>query len=243
MNKSNTPTLAILGLAAIGALGSAQAALVNGGFETGNLNGWMTLGSVSASGAVSYSGVGSVDPDSGDFAARMSTAGVPVGTIASTMGLTESALESFNADMNATNGSLIYQTVSAVAGDTFQFRWNFVEHDYLPFDDWAFYGIKFNNGPTLITKFASLGEVGPGSGSTINGWESLGVDITQSGDYTFYFGVMNVNDQMLDSELWLDGASVGGNPESISAIPEPGSALALGLLVGSGAFLRQRRKR
>jgi hypothetical protein len=110
---------------------------------------------------------------------------------------------------------------------------------YLPYDDYAFYGISFEGGPAQVTKFASLGSVGPGTGSTINGWETLNVLFPNTGDYTMYFGVLNVQDMGLDSELWIDGV---GEPV-VSGVPEPGNVMGLGLLISAGALLRSRRRK
>jgi hypothetical protein len=211
---------------------SSQGALINGGFETGNLSGWSISGAVEASPGVNYS-VGTVLPDSGSYAALLTSAGDSAENLASIMGITEAALEASNGGINATNGTLLYQTVFANAGDAFTFRWNFVEADYLPFDDWAFYGISFNGGPATVTKFTSLGSIGPGSGETIAGWTTLSVNINTTGNYTFYFGIVNALDQSLDSFLWVDGVTAA------PAVPEPAS-LGL-LLVGAAGIFRRRR--
>ncbi len=219
--------------------GSSYGAVINGGFETGDLTGWTTLGNVSVSSLGDYDVAGIINPDSGDYSALLVTNGADAGTIASTMGISLATLQASGGGEAPTNGSLIYQTVSAVAGDSFQFRWNFVEQDYLPFDDWAFYGISLNGAPANVSLFASLGTVGPEAGTTINGWETLNIDITEAGDYTFYFGIVNARDEALDSNLWLDGIIVGDIPAS--PIPEPSSVLGLGLLLGTGVLVRKRR--
>jgi VPDSG-CTERM motif len=206
-------------------MSAAQAALINGGFETGNLSGWNSLGTVGASTGVDY-GVGVVNPDTGDYAALLNTEGASAADIAAQMGVSESALEATNPGRNATNGSLLWQTTAANVGDSFRFRWNFVEQDYLPFDDWAFYGISVDGGPAILSQFASLGSVGPGDGTTINGWTTLNVDITTSGTYTFYFGVVNAEDTLLDSRLWIDNVQAKVLPP-VGQVPDGGSTIAL----------------
>jgi hypothetical protein len=238
-------TVTCIAITALGQ-GHLQAAVINGGFESGSLSGWNSLGNVSVSSGISYGVAGSVLPDTGSFAARLIAGGQTAGTLASAMGISESALEASNQGVNAFDGSLVSQTISAIAGDKLQFRWNFAEKDgylngvnSLLFDDWAFFGIQFNGNPTEVSSLASVAGTGPTTGCTVGGWETLTVDITDSGDYTFYFGVVNGIDGMQDSELWLDGGVISG----ISAVPEPGSLLGLGLLLSSGVWLRSRRSR
>ncbi len=75
----------------------------------------------------------------------------------------------------------------------------------------------YESNATEVTKFASLASVGPDGGSTINGWSTLTVTIAQTGNYTFYFGVVNGFDSISPSELWLDGAYAGDAPPEIES--------------------------
>ena len=221
----------------------ANAALVNGGFETGTTSNWGTLGNVTASTGVTYGVAGTVNPDSGTYAGLLSTNGVSVSTLASVMGISQATLEASNGGTTSTIGSLIYQTTTASAGDSFRFRWNFVEDDYVPWDDWAFYGISFNGGPATLTKFASLATVGPlDSGPTINGWTTLNVNIAATGSYTFYFGVVNALDAAKQSFLWIDNVQAQVLPPvTPSGVPDGGSGIALlGLAMTAVAGFRRK---
>lgn len=218
---------------------TSSAALMNSGFEDGNLNSWNTSGNVTVTQSIanfqtqSYGGIGAINTYEGDYMAQLSAGTTSASTLAGIMGVTEAALEATNGGINATDGSLLYQSVTANEGDAFSFNWNFVEEDYLPYDDWAFYGIQFKNQTTQLFKFASLGVTGPTTGATINGWEPLVINIDITGDYNFFFGIVNANDTALDSTLFIDGVSV-------SSVPEPSSLAILG--VGLLGFLRFRKK-
>lgn len=227
IKKNLASALVVCALTLQFGMASAAAGIINGGFETGDFSGWTTLGNMSVSTGASYGAAGSVNPESGTYSALLNSNNVSAANLAAAMGVSEATLEASNGGVDATNGSLLYQTVSANAGDTLSFNWNFVEQDYLPYDDWAFYGISVDGGPATVTKFASLGDVGPDPGTTVNGWETLTVNITQTGSYTFYFGIVNAIDFQLDSRLWMDGVSGSG---SLGAVPEPTSLAIFGTI-------------
>jgi hypothetical protein len=222
----------------------ASASFINGGFESGDLTGWSSLGTVSASMGATYSETDSVSPDSGDYAAHLITQNIEAATIAAQMSIDVDTLNASNEGVSATVGSLIWQSVFASAGDVLQFRWNFVEADYLPYDDWAFYGVQYESDATELTRFASLASVGPDEGLTVNGWTTLTVTIPETGNYTFYFGVVNATDTSMDSELWIDGAYAGSSPPAPveSEVPEP-ATLALLIPVLAAIVIRSRRSK
>lgn len=223
---------------------TAYAGLINAGFEDGDLNSWDVHGEVNVTQNIanfqtqSYGGIGAINTFEGSYMAQLSAGTISASALASLMGVTETTLEATNNGADATDGSLIYQSVTANKGDSFNFNWNFVEEDYLPYDDWAFYGVQFENEATQLFKFASLGVTGPGDGATINGWESLTVNINQTGEYKFYFGIVNVDDMELDSTLFIDG--ITGTGTLSTSVPEPSSLaiLSLGLL----GLIRFRKK-
>lgn len=223
MNKS----IIISGLLALASF-SSQAGLINSSFETGDLSSWNSSGLATVDGTVNYGSAGSISPFDGVNAAHLMSTGATAVELASLMGITEVVLEDSNGSANATTGSMIHQSISNVSvGDNFTFSWNFVENDYLPFDDWAFYGISIDGGPAEVSKLASLGSVGPSAGTTINGWEQVSLDITQAGDYTFYFGIVNAVDMGINSDLWIDGVSIDTTP-----VPTPSTIaiFALGII-------------
>ena len=209
---------------------ASNAALINSGFEEGDFSSWDSTGNVSVDQTISYGAPGDVNPFEGSFAAHLLAGGTSASDLAATMGITEAVFEASNGGLNATFGSMISQTTSAVSGDSFIFNWNFVEHDYLPYDDWAFYAFSIDGGPAQVTKFASLDSVGPTTGTTVNGWEQVTFDITQDGDYTFYFGVVNAVDNGLPSALWVDGLTGTGTLETRpTSVAEPASLVLFSL--------------
>ncbi len=242
--------------AALCSLGHLQAALVNPGFETGDLSGWSTLGTVAVSTGKTYSDTVDVSPGAsrivapnpGSFLAHLiASSEMTASEIALKMRISEATLEGSNDGIDAAFGSLISQTVSAAAGDKFTFNWNFVERDYAEFNEWSFFGVSFNDGPSAVSRLASVIEVGPvedkhSANTTVNGWKTFEYEIAAAGNYTFHFGVVNANDRVASSELWVDAPESSISGTGISTIPEPGSVLGLGLLLGSGRFVRSRRR-
>lgn len=213
------------------------ATIANGGFETGNLNGWSTFGTVSV--ATTLLG-GAILPDSGNYMANVVGDGTSAASLAALMGITVSQLRATNGGIVADVGSILYQSFSAKVGDSIQVRWNFYATDYLPFDDWSFYGIRFE-GSTEVTKLASLTDIGGTrvAETRIGGWKTLDIDITKDGDYTLYLGAINALDDFGPPGLAVDSITL----QQVSPIPEPGSVIALGVLLSSGAFLRSRRNK
>lgn len=213
----------------------ASAGFINGGFESGDLSNWGSLGSAQASSGMDYGFAGAVLPDSGNWAAQLMAGAADPASIAQQMSIDLGTLNASNEETIAGNGTLIWQSVFASAGEVLRFRWNFVGYDDLPFDDWAFYGVQFESGATAITRLASVGTVGSALGTVvISGWTTLQVPITQTGNYTIYFGVLNGADNLFPSEFWLDGAE--------SEVPEP-ATLALLLPAMAAMFLFRRQTR
>lgn len=219
------PAFCLILCLALALSGGAQAAIINGGFETADLFGWNSSGNVAVSTGFDYGIAGEVLPFEGSWAAQM-IAGTTLATdIAATLAISLDDLNASNGGVNAFNGTVIWQTVAANAGDIFRFRWNFVEQDYLPYDDWAFFGIAYNGGPASLTRLSSVGELGPLEDTNVSGWQTITASLPAAGNYTFFFGVMNNEDDSLSSELWLDGGYAGPD-DSGAPIPEP-SAFAL----------------
>lgn len=219
----------------------SSASFINGDFEIGNLSSWSAVGNVTASTGQDYPGLAIVSPDSGDFAARLISESVPGDQIAAQMSIDQNTLNASNGGAAAAAGALIWQSVFANAGDILHFRWNFVERDYEPFDDWAFYGLQYGSDAATLTRLASVGTQGPDDNGSISGWTSSAIVISQTGTYTLYFGVVNGEDGVSPADLWIDGVVLQDNSSGPgSEVPEPATFTLL-LPVIAGLALRYRR--
>lgn len=119
-----------------------------------------------------------------------------------------------NGNDQLTNGSAIYQTFTAEAGDTISMTWNYVARDYIPYTDPAFAILMGPNDETIIDVLASTTGPGYTTGSDgISGVFQFTEELTQSGEYTIAFAVTNSEDDVLNPALFLDNGAGDCAPE------------------------------
>jgi len=104
--------------------------------------------------------------------------------------------------LNPTNGSAMKTTLNLQAGDVVTFTWDFVAHDYMPFNDFSYATV--NGAAYMLGAVQVVGDYGT------TGWKTFTFTATQSGSYTFGVGVSNVNDQSLNAHLLIDNLQVNG---------------------------------
>ncbi|MBD2775326.1 PEP-CTERM sorting domain-containing protein [Iningainema tapete] len=208
-------TIAFVGaLSVISFAGAAPsyAGIVNGDFESGNLNGWGTIGSASIeNGGVSLSASGVSDTELETF-----------------LGLSVGTLDALN-NINATNGSAIKQTITANAGDTLSFDWLFQANDYAPYNDFSFFTIG-----SIGSKLADVFQVG-NYGQTAS---KTSYTFDKAGTYTVGFGVVNALDTAASPTLAVDNVKLS----SVAAVPEPASMLGILAVGAFGVTSLQKRK-
>ncbi|HEY0599813.1 VCBS domain-containing protein [Brevundimonas sp.] len=104
--------------------------------------------------------------------------------------------------LNPTVGSAIQTTIHLEAGDVVSFNWDFVAHDYMPYNDFAFASV--NGAAYMLGSVQVVGDYGT------TGWKTFTFTATEAGDYSFGVGVSNVNDSSLNSHLLVDNLQVNG---------------------------------
>lgn len=126
-----------------------------------------------------------------------------------------------------TNGSILSQTVNALAGDVISFSYNFNTDDYLPYNDFS---LVAGDAQFLLANVATVGEGGS------SGWNNF--SFTALSDFTdLKFIVSNDTDTAFNSTLYIDNISSG----SVSAVPVPAAVWLFGSgLVGLLGFNRKR---
>jgi len=179
----------------------------NGSFETGDYQGWNTIGDTS----IETDHLG-IFPTDGHKQALITTgdsdAGGSVvdGDLEEFLDLKHGSLDNL-VHGDAVEGSVIKQTFTVEAGDVVSFDWNFLTNESTPdatYNDTAFFSL---NGFTLEladtnAHFQHADHVDGFDEQT--GEQTLTFSIAKAGTYTIGFGVVDVGDDSVDSGLVID---------------------------------------
>ncbi len=226
---------------------AAAITLPNANFETGNLSGWNTIGSVSATGSTTVTTYDSVVWSigaAGTTMAHLESSGSSIGSIEAILGLSAGTLNALNTNPDGgslTNGSALYNSFSANIGDTIAFSWDYVATDYIPFNDPAYaLLIGPNSSTSVLASIHGLGQAVGTSGHS--GWQSFNSTFSVAGNYTLAFITTNDKDTILNSHLFIDSTSGSCTPKCPPpvSVPEPSAVVLFGLSLLSLAFLRRR---
>lgn len=210
----------------------SQAAILNGDFETGDFTGWEVLGRASVITSVFTDGV-----DKGNYYTRLrNDADTEDTEIADSeieffLGLSSGKLDTL-IQGNATQGSVIKQTVTAKVGEILSFDWNFLTNENTPssaphFNDFAFFSIN-DEVFKLADTFSSFRELTLSSSfSKETGFGTYSYTIPVDGTYTLGFGVLHEYDSAVSSGLVVDNIQLHSESREI---PESTSVLGLSVL-------------
>lgn len=224
---------------------SAQAALLNGSFESG-LAGWSAIGDAAAIGALGPVAVPDgasqlvlttasmlfADDPAGNFNVSGHEPELAGGALEVFAGLAAGALDpDSSSGLQAYEGSAVRQAFAAAAGQTLSFRFDFLSNDPQA-GDFAFVVID-----GLQFRLGDLSGAGASAGawSWQSGYASFSHRFASDGMHLLAFGVVDVGDFAASSALLIDLVQ-------ISAVPEADAAMLLGTGLGLIAWQRRRRR-
>ena len=200
---------------------STNAAIVNGGFESG-LTAWSSAGDALVDDGFfggSFPTEGALQAlvttlsEAGDFTPGLSfDDAVPVADLEAFLGLSGELI-----GLDATEGSAIMQSFTGNAGDTLAFDWNFLTDDAGLSGDFAFVLI---DGSLSMLADANSFLLGASSGFFLDetGYQSLAHTFGSTGLHTLAFGVVDAPDEIGASGLLIDNIT-------LTPIPLPASLL------------------
>ena len=239
---------------------SAQAAILNPGFENGLAN-WTATGDVSLDTGILGNG-----PLFGNSQALLTTAslrqddfpspaetfnfsgnsavstGFP-STLETTLGLSTGALDISPVFLQAFEGSAIVQSFTVEEGESISFSWNFLTNDSnspFPFTprsprDYAF--VVLDGVITPLADTSSLLSPSSTSFERETGFQSFTSSPLTAGVHTIGIGIVDIQDKFATSALLIDA------PQN-TAVSTPESTSNLGLLglaaLGLGSLLKKR---
>ncbi|MEM7595020.1 MAG: hypothetical protein AAF383_26565 [Cyanobacteria bacterium P01_A01_bin.83] len=198
---SSTPTVFTL------AVGSVE----NGSFETGDFQGWNTIGDTS----IETEDLGIFLPDGTHQALITNGDSDAGGSVVDTdleefLDLASGAFDDLVAS-DAFEGSAIKQNLSLEAGDVVSFDWNFLTNENTPddtFNDTAFLnfgGFTFELADTGAN-FVDASRVDEFEEQTDT--QTLTFRVNTAGTYTIGFGVIDVGDAIVNSALAIDDVAI-----------------------------------
>lgn len=201
---------------------TASGAIVNGGFETGDLANWSGIGDTLADdgfygGSPSdgqYHALMTTLSDPGDFTPGLSFIdAVPAADLESFLGLSAGALSG----RGAVEGSAIQQSFVANAGDILSFDWNFLTDDAGSGDS-AFFLIDGMLTPLADANSLSLGPTSSGFFLDETGYSLFTYVLTTSGPNTLAFGVV-------DADVGFGASGLAIDKVALTVIPLPPALL------------------
>ena len=128
-------------------------------------------------------------------------------------GVLDTSLSGSKKAINATEGSAFQASENGIAGDSITFNFNFKSTDYLPYADYAFYGINQN-----IYSLAELGidtaDGGSKKGSFTYTLSEKDFEGKTSGTFKFFLGVVDAIDKKYNSLLTIDTFTINRASET-----------------------------